>query len=204
MVLNVCFYGVGNLVSNDNAFASQLLKDDTSSEGFGGKSSEITEITKEEIKASALNNKIVFEYPTRHATTSIGSKDVSNIRTQSTFFNSRRLNLCVIETENLRACCAFIVAVLVLLKSSIITSRPLPIMLLNDVMLVLVRMYLNMQKSIEEAAQGKRVGLKEDNQNWGGAVKVLERSLAAYQAFRGVFIDWSIYVVVVVCGLSLK
>ncbi len=43
---------------------------------------------------------------------------------------------------------------------------------------------------------------REENQNWDGAVKVLERGLVAYQSVRAVFIDCSIYMVVVICGLS--
>jgi hypothetical protein len=44
---------------------------------------------------------------------------------------------------------------------------------------------------------------KEDGDNWVGAVKLLERGLTVYQAVRGIFIDCSVYLVVVICALSL-
>lgn len=129
-------------------------------------------------------------------------------------FSSKRLNSCILESEGTRGCCAFIIAVLVVLSyvgyplfgshivksGSVVASRPLYILLLTDVTIVFARL-LNAQRNSEEAVEERKVP-KEENQNWDGAVKVLERGLVAYQSIRAVFIDCSIYMVVVICGLS--
>lgn len=85
-------------------------------------------------------------------------------------------------------------------SGSVVASRPLYILLLTDVTIVLARL-LSAQRSPEEAVD-ERKAPREENQNWDGAVKVLERGLVAYQTVRAVFIDCSIYMVVVICGLS--
>ncbi|OWM78184.1 uncharacterized protein LOC116199967 [Punica granatum] len=135
-------------------------------------------------------------------------------RDRPNLFSSRQLNSCILESERTRAFCALVIAVLVVLSyvgyplfgshivksGSIIASRPLYILLLTDVTIVLARLR-NAQKSLGEPVEEKKAP-KEENQNWDGAVKVLERGLVAYQSIRAVFIDCSIYMVVVICGLS--
>lgn len=84
-------------------------------------------------------------------------------------------------------------------SESVVASRPLYIILLTDVTIVLARMILVRREDVEE----ERVVVPQDGHNWVEAVKLLERGLVVYQAIRGVFIDFSVYVVVVICGLSL-
>ncbi|KAK4764972.1 hypothetical protein SAY86_026062 [Trapa natans] len=129
-------------------------------------------------------------------------------------FSSKRLNSCILESERTRGCCAFILAVLVVLSyvsyplfgshvvksGSVVASRPLYILLLADVTIVFARL-LSMPRNFEETAEERKV-TREENQNWVEAVKVLERGLVAYQTVRAIFIDCSIYMVVVICGLS--
>lgn len=113
----------------------------------------------------------------------------------------------------MRIFCALIIAFLVVLSyvdyalfgvnlvksESVVASRPLYIILLTDVTIVLARMILVRREDVEE----ERVVVPQDGHNWVEAVKLLERGLVVYQAIRGVFMDFSVYVVVVICGLSL-
>ncbi|KAF5741686.1 hypothetical protein HS088_TW10G00690 [Tripterygium wilfordii] len=128
------------------------------------------------------------------------------------FFSSKLLNSCIVASEPTRAMCSLMIALLVVLSyvdyplfgwnivrsESIVASRPLYILLLMDVTIVLARVFYEKQK--EHGAQEGKVAPRAHN--WEGAEKLLERGLVAYQAIRGVFIDFSIYTVVVVCGLS--
>ncbi|KAI4355660.1 hypothetical protein L6164_004409 [Bauhinia variegata] len=126
-------------------------------------------------------------------------------RLKPSFLSSRELYLCIIASERIRAKCALAIALLVVIIYAITDSvevlRPLFMVLLTDVTIVL---YLLLEKdkasSSEAAAEGEKVLLIEDGDNWAGAVKLLERGLVGYQAMRGLFIDCSVYVVVIVCG----
>ncbi|XVF74598.1 hypothetical protein PTKIN_Ptkin13bG0122700 [Pterospermum kingtungense] len=137
-------------------------------------------------------------------------------RNQPNFFSSKRLNSCIIASERTRGFCALLIAIFVLLSSidypllgmkigrseSIIASRPLYIILLTDLTVVLGQLFLDKKGDFEEAEEEKE-GSQINRQNWKGAVKLLERGLVFYQTIRALFIDCSIYAVVVICGLSL-
>ncbi|KAI4387024.1 hypothetical protein MLD38_004890 [Melastoma candidum] len=66
-----------------------------------------------------------------------------------------------------------------------------------------VRMHFHLQRSLAEATKEEEDGKspQDDSQNWDGAVKLLERGLVAY--LSGVFIDCSVYMVIVMCSLCL-
>ncbi|TKY64504.1 Zinc finger FYVE domain-containing protein 26 isoform 1 [Spatholobus suberectus] len=123
-----------------------------------------------------------------------------------TFFSSRELNSCILASEPTRALSSLIIALLVvfyyMISESVLASRPLYILLLTDITIVLARLHRG-KASVLEETEGERVEAHGDGHSWGDAVKLLERGLVAYQAIRGVFIDCSIYIVVVVCGTSL-
>lgn len=124
-----------------------------------------------------------------------------------TFFSSRELNFCILASENTRALSSLIIAVLVVLcymvSESVLASRPLYMVLLTDATIVLAHLYQKGRVLEETDQRGEKGEAHGDRQSWGDAVKLLERGLVAYQAMRGVFIDCSIYLVVVVCGTSL-
>ena len=89
---------------------------------------------------------------------------------------------------------------------SVVASRPLYILLLTDATIVFARLYLKNrvddhgENSLEEEEIPQ---VQDDNaHNWIQAVKFLERGLVLYQAIRGIFIDFSVYAVIVICGLS--
>lgn len=125
-------------------------------------------------------------------------------------FSSRRLNYCIVASERIRSICAFVIALLVVLSfmlglnmvhsGSGIFSRPLYILVLTDITIVLARIYADKQGDFEEAEEEKAV--QNDADNWTGAVKLMERGLVLYQTIRALFIDFSIYSVVVVSALS--
>ncbi|XP_050234202.1 uncharacterized protein LOC126682523 [Mercurialis annua] len=134
------------------------------------------------------------------------------------FFSSKRINASIIASERTRAICSLIVACLVVISyidyplfginivssESFIASRPLYIILLTDVTIVFARLFREGENNgSEEVEVEKKEGIKDDGDNWDDAVKLLERGLVLYQAFRGIFIDCSVYLVVVICVLSL-
>lgn len=137
-------------------------------------------------------------------------------RHRPSLFTSRRINSCIIASETTRFVCALIIAFLVVLSyvdyplfgrnlvesESVVASRPLYILLLTDVTIVLTRLFLATQRDSGEAEE-QIVIPQVDGHNWAKAEKVLERGLVVYQTFRAIFIDCSVYAVVVICGLSL-
>ncbi|XP_022153620.1 uncharacterized protein LOC111021081 [Momordica charantia] len=139
-------------------------------------------------------------------------------------FTSKRVNSCIIASQTTRVYCSVIIASLAVLShldhllfiirnivrpESTVASKPLYILLLTDATIIVARMLSERQKGgMEEVAaveeEPEKVVVKEDAHNsWESAVKLLERGLVFYQAFRAIFIDFSVYAVVVICGLSL-
>ncbi|KAJ9179152.1 hypothetical protein P3X46_010971 [Hevea brasiliensis] len=128
---------------------------------------------------------------------------VQKAPSQPKLFSSKRINYCIIASERTRAICSLIVAFLVIVNSdSFIASRPFCIILLTDVTIVLARLFRESGNDSEEIEEEQNSG-KEDEDNWAGAVKLLERGLFLYQAICGIFTDCSVYLVAVICGLSL-
>ncbi|RDX66427.1 hypothetical protein CR513_54806, partial [Mucuna pruriens] len=126
-------------------------------------------------------------------------------RHKPTFFSSRELNSCILASEPTRALSSLIIALVVvfcyMISERALASKPLFLVLLTDVTIVLARLYRG-KASVLEETEGEKVEAPGSGHNWGDAVKLMERGLVAYQAIRGVFIDCSIYLVVVVCGTS--
>lgn len=149
--------------------------------------------------------------------TSIATPSIQKASDKPNFFSSKRINSCIIASQRSRVICSLIIASLVLISyidypllginivssESIIASRPLYIVLLTDVTIVLVRLFRERGNHGSEESERERMVSKEDGDNWVGAVKLLERGLTVYQAVRGIFIDCSVYLVVVICALSL-
>ncbi|ESQ30214.1 hypothetical protein EUTSA_v10012010mg [Eutrema salsugineum] len=126
-----------------------------------------------------------------------------------TFFSSKKLNASIISSERSRSLSSLTIAVFVVLlprlnilrSDTILALRPLWLLLLTDCAIVMS--YLTMEvpgggSSHEMEEEGKKNG-----ENWSDAEKLLERGVVVYQALRGMFIDCSLYMVVVICGVSL-
>ncbi|KAK6153667.1 hypothetical protein DH2020_013306 [Rehmannia glutinosa] len=120
------------------------------------------------------------------------------------------INFSIISSEDTRAICSVVLAILVVLScvtlppnlvkpTSLLAYRPLYVVLLTDVFIVARRLapYAQIRK------EDKEPKIEEDGDNWGGAVKLLELGLVLHQTIRALFIDFSFYLVIVVCGLSL-
>lgn len=132
-------------------------------------------------------------------------------------FSARKISSCIIASEPTRSICSFTIALLVvfsyidkpvfgwnLVKSeSIVASRPLYILLLTDLSIIFARLHIERRKILEyENERETTISASREGQTWDSAVKVLENGLVVYQIIRAVFIDFSIYTVVVVLGLS--
>ncbi|KAL3631867.1 hypothetical protein CASFOL_024851 [Castilleja foliolosa] len=122
----------------------------------------------------------------------------------------KEINFSIISSENTRVVCSFVIAVLVVLShinlphhvvesNSLIAYRPLYALLLTDTLIVAARLALYS----EEKEDDNEVKFEGGNNNWDGAVKLLEWGLVLHQTVRAVFIDCSFYVAIVVCGLSM-
>lgn len=122
----------------------------------------------------------------------------------------REIHFSIISSENTRVICSFVIAVLVVLShvnlphkviksKSLIAYRPLYAVLLTDMLIVAARLALYSQGKQDEI----EVKFEGDVQNWDGAVKLLEWGLMLHQTLRAIFIDCSLYLAIVICGLSL-
>ncbi|KAK1576552.1 hypothetical protein Q3G72_014878 [Acer saccharum] len=132
---------------------------------------------------------------------------------QNKLFSSKRINYCIIYSQGTRSFCALVIALLVVLSymdypllnivssDGIVASRPVYILLLTDITIVVAQVFLENRRESEEA-EAERL-TQEEGHNLVEAIVLMERGLVAYQIIRGVFIDFSIYAVVVICGLSL-
>ncbi|CAN0858581.1 hypothetical protein LINGRAHAP2_LOCUS7336 [Linum grandiflorum] len=133
----------------------------------------------------------------------------------TTFFSSRRLNACIIASEMPRAKCSTVIAVMVLLFHFAgplfgihggccwEKYKPVYLILVTSVTVVLVRMVQGKGMVVEDTGKQDKAAENAEDKNWRDAFMVLERGLTAYQAIRAMFIDCSIYLVVVISGLSL-
>ncbi|KAL8465840.1 hypothetical protein ACS0TY_035088 [Phlomoides rotata] len=124
----------------------------------------------------------------------------------------REIHFSILSSERSRVVCSLVIAVLVVLShinlphkviksKSLIAYRPLYAVLLSDMLIIGARLALYSQGKEEE--EGGEVKIEKDVVNWDGAVTLLEWGLMMHQALRAVFIDCSLYLAVVICGLSL-
>ncbi|GAA0155439.1 hypothetical protein LIER_13167 [Lithospermum erythrorhizon] len=147
------------------------------------------------------------------------AKDGASVHPQTTqnrlrSFSPKRINACILSSENTRVVCSIMIALLVVFSNSnlphhiikersIISRKPLYVMLLTDVSIVVGRIILAKRRVQKQAKKGKDGKSPEDVENWESAVKILEYGVVLYQMVRGIFIDCSFYMVIVTSGLSL-
>lgn len=163
----------------------------------------------EEPKLSTVIHKPSKSEPTKpeEATRSVKSP---NQRPRS-FFSSKKLNASIISSERTRGLSSLTIAAFVVLlprlniisSDTILALRPLWLLILTDCAVVMSHLTMEasgggLSHEMEEEGKGK------DGKNWSDAEKLLERGVVVYQALRGMFIDCSLYmVVVVIFGVSL-
>ncbi|KAL0354696.1 UNVERIFIED_CONTAM: hypothetical protein Sradi_3916500 [Sesamum radiatum] len=126
------------------------------------------------------------------------------------FITPKQVIFSIISSEDTRAICALVIAVLVVLShislphdvvksKSLIAYRPLYAVLLTDMLIVAARLVLY--------AHGQEVdsqsNFEVDGFNWIRAIKMLEWGVVLHHTLRAILIDCSFYLAIVVCCLSL-
>ncbi|GAB2216691.1 hypothetical protein Droror1_Dr00024468 [Drosera rotundifolia] len=139
-------------------------------------------------------------------------------RPKCCFFTAKELSSCITASEITRVFCSILIALLVVLSyidypllginivnsKSIIAAKPLYMLLLTDITILVGHLVLARRKRIELLHEQDMKGDEEDGgETWASAVRILERGLVAHQTIRAIFIDCSLYVVIISCGLSL-
>ncbi|XP_010535264.1 PREDICTED: uncharacterized protein LOC104810618 [Tarenaya hassleriana] len=192
------------------SFMPQMSSDDHLTPEILAPSYQIQEekTAREEAKLSSSR-----PFPRKPAKPAEPTRPETRQRPRTGFFSSKKLNSSIINSERTRSLSSLIIASLVVLlprlrivsSDSISAMRPLYVLLLTDCAIVLNHLLMEGSKgSGRETGEGGEDGSGSGGgETWEGAEKLLERSLVVYQAFRGVFIDCSLYMVVVICGLSI-
>ncbi|RZC71716.1 hypothetical protein C5167_035219 [Papaver somniferum] len=126
-----------------------------------------------------------------------------------TLFTPKRISSAIAASENFRVICSVTIALLVILShlnlpilsgsevvKNFMMSMPLYLVLLADFTIVVALLLLakrgSPMKAVEEAnSRAMNVG------------EALETGIVMYKAFRAVFMDCSVYAVVLISGLSL-
>ncbi|XP_057957381.1 uncharacterized protein LOC131150583 [Malania oleifera] len=131
------------------------------------------------------------------------------------FFNPKQISFAITASESTRIFCSVIVAALGVLShlgfpllgsnfmKTFIFSRPLFLVLLTNLTIVLAQLF-EKQKGLDRAEKGASKVSSEDGYGWAEQIgQVLEVGLVFQKIVDTVFMDCSVYVMVVICGLSL-
>ncbi|KAL2932508.1 Phosphopentomutase [Bienertia sinuspersici] len=132
---------------------------------------------------------------------------------QPLLFSAKELSSSIIASENTRVTFSISIALLVVLSyidypifgvnivnsKSIIALRPLYMVFMTEIVVLIAYLVLERQRRLEhETGVSKGGGV-----NWDRAERLLEGGVVVHQTIRAVFIDFSVYVVTVICFLSL-
>ncbi|CAA0821333.1 Unknown protein [Striga hermonthica] len=130
-------------------------------------------------------------------------------------FTAAHISSAITASENIRMCCSVAAAILVILSyvkfpilggdiiRNIVTFKPLYLLLLTNISIVLAWLILGIQSS------GLKTGRATSAPKFGGndmvdrLGEVLEKGLLMQKILEAMFMDFGIYAVVLVCGLSL-
>ncbi|KAJ4950126.1 hypothetical protein NE237_026958 [Protea cynaroides] len=134
----------------------------------------------------------------------------------SKIFTASRISSSVSASEKTRLLCSVGIALIVVLSHlrfpllgssfvrSIIAPRPVYLILLTDVTIVLAWLLYEKTGHSDKAQEEPRQTPSEDGYGWAeGLGKALEMGLVLQKVIGTFFLDCSVYVVIVVCGLSL-
>ncbi|XP_022751793.1 uncharacterized protein LOC111300427 isoform X2 [Durio zibethinus] len=134
---------------------------------------------------------------------------------QQNFFTPKQISSAIDASEKTRLLCSAIVAVLVLLLhfgfsllgnrflGTIISFRPLYFILLTDVTLVILRLLFADGGSSQRAIGEVNKAASTDDYSWAEQLSnTLEVGLVAQKVIDAVFMDCSVYAIIVICGLS--
>ncbi|XP_039063112.1 uncharacterized protein LOC120207760 isoform X2 [Hibiscus syriacus] len=131
------------------------------------------------------------------------------------FFTPKQVSSAIDASEQARLFCSVIVAVLVVLVrlgfphlgtrflGNIISFRPLYLILLTNVTLVMGRLLLGDHVSSRKVIPEENKPSSAADNNWAEQLsKTLEVGLVAKKAIDALFMDCSVYLIIVICGLS--
>ncbi|KAL9238641.1 hypothetical protein vseg_013037 [Gypsophila vaccaria] len=190
-----------NKINNDH------VDDSLNEEPFRLNSELYAEETKQVLQVSSVPEKL-------HGDTD--SKPNPTSRRHSSFlFCAKEVSTSIITSESTRIICSVSIALIVVLSfidrpliginivhsKSIVAMRPLYILLVTECTVLIGHLIIERRRRIEDFEENPRV-VNEGGISWERAVRLLERGLVAHQMVRAVFIDFSVYVVIVVCVLS--
>lgn len=130
------------------------------------------------------------------------------------YFSSKKLNASIISSERTRSLSSLTIATFVILlpklniirSDNILALRPLWLLILTDCAIVMSHLTMEASEGgLSHEMEEDEGKVKDGNNgaNWSDAEKLLERGVVVYQALRGMFIDCSLYMVIVICGVSL-
>ncbi|KAF5196692.1 hypothetical protein FRX31_013722 [Thalictrum thalictroides] len=133
----------------------------------------------------------------------------------SKLFTANKISSTVTASENIRIITSITIAVLVVLShlrvpllssyiiAAILTTRPVYLVLLTDVTIVVAQI-LSVKQVVSEKMGGEiKPADSEDEHSGAEGLGTLEAGLMLYKAVTAAFMDCSVYLVVVICGLSL-
>ncbi|XWS72584.1 hypothetical protein CRYUN_Cryun02cG0052400 [Craigia yunnanensis] len=134
---------------------------------------------------------------------------------QHNFFTFKQISSAIDASEKTSLLCSVIVAIIVVLShlgfpllvnrflGSIISFRPLYFILLTNVTLVIARLLFDDRGSSPRAIREEHEAASTDDYNWAEQLsKTLEVGLVAQKVIDVVFMDCSVYAIIVICGLS--
>ncbi|KAH7524227.1 hypothetical protein FEM48_Zijuj06G0096900 [Ziziphus jujuba var. spinosa] len=185
--------------------ASQLRKFETKAEASRAPASEICEV-KPSLASSTDQNSSVSTLATDRRT--------EPLKQQFRVFTPKQISTAVVETARTRLCCSIAVGLLVVISflgyeilgsnivKSILSFRPFYIVLLSNVTFVLAQL-LGKQKSSGRTDGGENKTTLADGLEWAEQLgNALELGLLMQQVFNAVFMDFAVYAIIIVCGLS--
>ncbi|KAL5783231.1 hypothetical protein ACOSP7_008260 [Xanthoceras sorbifolium] len=135
---------------------------------------------------------------------------------QHSFFTPSRIKSAIAATEIARLFCSVAVAVVVVLSSlgfpllgsdnitmSIVSFRPLYLVLLTNLTVVVLRLLYDNQVGSQRGIKGGFKIPSTDASGWAEQVsKALEVGLVMQKVIDAFFIDCSVYSLIIICGLS--
>ncbi|GER32515.1 RNA-binding (RRM/RBD/RNP motifs) family protein [Striga asiatica] len=127
-------------------------------------------------------------------------------------FTAAHISSAITASENIRMCCSVAAAILVILSyvkfpilggdiiRNVVTFKPLYMLLLTNISIVLAWLILGIQLKTGRASSVPKFGGNDMVDRLG---EVLEKGLLMQKILEAMFMDFGIYAVVLICGLSL-
>lgn len=192
----------------ESNLAPPLRKCEISDEALGACASEFNGKAQSPLVSSIDQNS--------SASTLNSEQHLEQQRPQHRFFTPNQISSAIASSERTRFLCSVTVALLVVLSylgfpllgsyviKSMLSFRPLYLLLLTNVTIVLARLLVDKQTGFERAARDENETTSLNGYGWAEQVgNTLETGLVMQKALDAIFMDCSVYAIIVICGLSL-